>query len=123
MKMKLIDLVAVVLAGCATAENYERKLASWVGASETDLIRAWGAPQQAFDSGSSRFLTFSSHRNVFLPGTAPTVQTTFSGNTAYTNQYGGSPAMNIGMSCVTTFEVMNGRVVSWRYQGNDCKST
>ena len=110
----------VILLGCATTANYEKMLNSWVGAPELDLVRRWGPPIQSYETSGRKFLVYSNSRNIFLPGTAPTYTTTVIGNTAYTNRVGGTPAQNIGLSCQTTFEIFQERVVSWRYEGNDC---
>lgn len=123
MKKQIALLVtSVLLVACATTENYEKMLNSWVGAAELDLVRKWGPPVQSYEAGGRKFLLYQSARNVFIPGTAPTYTTRFIGNTAYTSQTAGSPAQNIGLSCKTTFELGEGHVLSWRYEGNDCKA-
>lgn len=123
MKNGLTWITVVFLVGCATTANYEAILNSWVGQREVDLVRKWGPPVQSYEAGESKFLVYSSQRNVYMPGVAPSYQTTYIGNTAYTNRVGGSPAYNIGMVCVTTFELKNDRIVSWQWRGNDCKAT
>ena len=120
---KIIQLILLaILSGCATTQNYELVLSSWVGRDEIELIRGWGPPRQTYESAGSKFLVYFSSRNVFLPGTSPTVTTTLVGNTAYTNSIGGSPNMNVGMTCQTTFESVHSRIVSWSWKGNDCKA-
>lgn len=101
---KLIFLltVAVLLAGCATTGGYERKVASFHGVTEVDLIRVLGTPQQVYDAGERRFITYSSSRFVMVP-------------TAYGN-------MGNTRSCQTTFELDKGIVVGSSWKGNDCKS-
>ncbi len=59
---------------------------------------------------------------MYLPGVAPSYQTTFVGNTAYTNSYGGSPAMNVDLSCITTFELVDNVIKTWSWRGNNCVS-
>lgn len=115
-------LAAAVLIGCATTGKYQRVLSSWVGGSEIDLVRSWGAPQQVYETGGVRFITYVKGGNVHVPAVAPTYQTTYIGNTAYTNAVGGAPAQNIQLSCQTTFEVRDGIITSWRWQGNNCVS-
>lgn len=110
------------LLGCATTAKYEKVLNSWIGSEEVELIREWGPPQQSYESGGVKFLAYTSGRNVYMPGMAPSYTTTYIGNTAYTTPVGGSPGYNMSMQCVTTFEVAQGRIVRWRWQGNDCKS-
>jgi len=118
----LLIVLANVLASCATTAGYEKLLSSWVGAQEIDLVRSWGPPIQSYETGGRKFIVYSSSRTVYLPGSAPSYQTTVIGNTAYTNAVGGSPPMNIGKSCTTTFELDGSKVVSWSYKGNDCKA-
>jgi hypothetical protein len=121
---KTLALTAILLSlsGCATTANYEKMLSSWVGASELDLVRRWGPPTQSYETGGRKFLIYSSSQDVFLPGTAPTYTTTVIGNTAYTNMVGGTPGQTLSFSCRTTFEIHDERIVSWRWQGNDCRS-
>jgi len=122
MKKLLTIFCGIFLIGCATTANYEKILNSWVGAKEIDLVRAWGAPDNQYESSGTKFLTYQRANNIYMPGTAPTYTTTMIGNTAHTTAVGGSPASNIQFFCKTTFEVKNERIVSWRWEGNGCKA-
>ena len=115
-------IALLILAGCATTANYEKMLNTWVGAPEIALYRSWGAPDSQYEAAGTKFVTFTKSGNVVMPGTSPTYQTTFIGNTAYSNAYGGSPAYNISLVCKTTFEIRNEQVVNWRWEGNQCRS-
>jgi hypothetical protein len=57
-----------------------------------------------------------------MPGSAPSYTVSTYGNTAYARPIGGTAPMNIDLSCETTFEVRNDRVVSWSWKGNNCKA-
>ena len=118
----ILVMVAILAAACATTKGYENILNSWVGLTELDLVRKWGSPQQTYEAAGHKFLAYSNRRNVFLPGAPASYQTTVVGNTAYTNAVGGSPAMNIGLSCITTFELEGEKIVRWSWKGNDCKA-
>lgn len=122
MKRIYFLLIVVFISGCASTEKYETMLKSWVGAEEVDLVRAWGPPRQVYESGGRKFITYSASRNVFIPGAAPTYTTTYIGNQAYTTPVGGYPASNVTVACTTTFELSDGRIVSWRWEGNGCKA-
>lgn len=122
MSRCLILLIAAALSACATTAGYEKILNTWIGSQEIDLVRSWGPPQQTYEVGGRRFLVYSSRRTVYLPGTAPTYQTTIVGNTAYTNAIGGSPGMAVDKTCITIFELEGTRIVSWSHKGNDCKA-
>lgn len=112
----------MLTSACATEGRYKNALNTWIGSPEINLIQSWGPPQQAYETGGHKFLVYSSNSSMFLPGSSPTYQTTVIGNTAYTNAYGGTPATNVALSCVTTFEIVNETVKNWRYQGNNCVS-
>ena len=122
MKNLTILILLFSVVACATEGKYKAILNTWVGFSEVDLIRKWGAPVNSYESGDRKFIVYSSSRNVVLPGTNPTYTTNVIGNTAYTNTYGGTPARNISMSCETTFELKNKTIVSWSFRGNNCRS-
>lgn len=120
----LLGLTVFVLfiSGCATTKGYEQIVNSWVGKSEAQLVRVWGVPAQVFNSGGRRYFVYNSSHNVYLPGTSSTYRTTFYGDTARTTSYGGSAPQTLNYQCETTFELMNGKVVFWRYKGNNCRA-
>lgn len=122
-RFKFLLLVFIAaLASCATTENYEKILSSWVGQPVANLIDKWGPPDSEFVNDSNRYLSWTKADSVFIPGTSPTYRTTLIGNTAYTNAIGGSPSYNVYRSCKTTFTVRDGYVVNWRWEGNHCKA-
>ena len=129
-KIHVLFFALAVLGGCATptptptptTANYEKIIDSWLGASEIDLIRSWGPPQRSYEAGGTKFIAYIDSRNVQIDGIAPSYQTSIIGNTAYTEPVGGTSSLNLSFSCETTFEISNGRIVGWRYQGNNCKA-
>ena len=112
----------IFLISCTSTENYEKILDSSVGSPEVELVRSWGAPQQVYETGGRRFLTYSDSRQLTMPGTAPTYQTTVIGSTAYTSAIGGTPARNVNLNCETTFEVEGSLIIAWSHRGNSCRS-
>lgn len=121
--MKKICLWLVfVLSACATTEKYEAVLKTWIGSSERELINSWGPPSSVYEVNGDKYLTYQSSRSGYVPGVAPTYQTSFIGNTAYTTSYGGTPGYSYNHHCKTTFTVSGGVINHWRYEGNSCKS-
>lgn len=119
----ILALAALALSACATTSKYEAVLASWVGSTENELVASWGPPAGLYTTpDGSRVLTYNSEGNMYLPGTAPTYQSTIIGNTVYTKPVGGVAPTNIHLSCKTNFTVVNGRITTWRWQGNNCTS-
>jgi hypothetical protein len=102
MKNGISVLLLVAASGCATTSGYQKHLASFNGAAELDVVRTWGAPQQAYEIGERKFLSYSSSRNVIVPTAHGHI-----GNT---------------LSCQTTFEIDKGVVVGSSWKGNDCRA-
>lgn len=117
----LVGLIgATLLAGCATREDFEIKLNGWLGTSEATLVAAWGPPSRFYETTDIRFLTYSNDRMAILPGSSPSYQTSMIGGMAYSTPIGGYGPLAIQLSCTITFEIRDGRVANWRYQGNNC---
>lgn len=119
-----------LLFGCTTSEKYGKLLDTWLGESEEALVSAWGPPQSLYVSpAGDRILTYASESQVFLPGTTSPSTTYISGyqsggyfsGTATTYNYSTPPTM-LNYSCVTHFTLRQGRIVNWRYEGNNCVS-
>lgn len=116
------QIIFLLLIGCATTENFENMLKTWVGASEGELIRKWGIPTNTYTLEATKFIEYYQSRGVYIPPTRPSYNTSVIGNTIYTTPVGGSPGGYIEYECKVTFELQNSIVSSWSYEGNDCKS-
>jgi hypothetical protein len=133
---KYLLLILLVLTGCATTQNYEKILSSWVGAPESALISNWGPPSSSYQiSANSKVITYMRGRNVQVGGFATTtpITTTTTGNiyggvnanyssTATSYVQSVSPVTNIAMNCSTRFTVNNGVIANWAWEGNDCRA-
>jgi hypothetical protein len=95
-KLTALILSAGLLAGCITMQDYEGIMSTWIGASEVEVVRAFGVPTSSYDSAGSRFLSFQDER-------------------VYVDMYGGGT-----LRCTTLFELRDGRVVDWSAEGNSC---
>lgn len=122
MKHFLTFGAALLLTGCATSAKYEAALDTWVGSTELELVKAWGPPMHSYETSGSKFLAYSSQRSAYMPGTSPSFTTSYVGGNAYTTTAGGTRGFNIPLSCKTTFELIEGKVSSWSYEGNACTS-
>ncbi|ARN22860.1 hypothetical protein [Piscinibacter gummiphilus] len=98
--------VATVLAlsACAAPMTYDTTLASWAGAPEEELVREWGAPLRTTEADGRRSIAFESRRIA-----------------RERSRTGDREYVNVRLSCTTTFELENGRVVEWSHRGNDCR--
>ena len=131
----ILVVFGFLVSGCATTENYEKILATWVGFHSDDLVSSWGPPQGFYKlSSGGSVLEYSRQRNMQLGGiTTTTPQTTYhSGSTSYGNLYSGSsttyvqttsPTYNINAWCKTRFTTdSSGVIFNWTWEGNDCAS-
>lgn len=115
---KIIYLVMLIFVTACT--SYQETLDSWVGATEKELIRGFGAPKNVYEIDGSRFLQFDrSGQHVVLP-TPVSYETVIVKDRAYTRSYGGSPGYVRDLYCSTTFEIIDHKVVSWSYRGTGC---
>ncbi|MFH1363320.1 MAG: lipoprotein [Candidatus Omnitrophota bacterium] len=135
MKKLVYLLVLVVLvSGCATTANYEAKLNTWVGYNESSLIASWGAPQNAYQmADGKRVIEYIQSANVPIGGyTYTKPQTTYHRGMVGGSLYSGTstqyvteqtPTYNMQLWCKTSFIIdTNGRIESWRWEGNNCVS-
>jgi hypothetical protein len=125
-KIFLTALVACILiiSGCATKEGYEKVVRSWIGSSEIELVRNWGPPTQAYETGGSKFLVYDNQGQLYIPGQAPTYHTTYYPylGTATTQAFGGTPPLLVPTRCTTVFETKDSQIVDYRFEGNKCKA-
>jgi hypothetical protein len=122
--MTRVSLLAMLLGlgACATPVGYQKKLARWLGADEVELVRSWGPPTRTYQTGGHRFMTFESRRDVYVPEVPSYFSTTTKGTRSYTTFNPGSPATTLTSRCTTTFELVNAKVTSYAFDGDDCRA-
>ena len=119
----LITLLLAVMSGCAARVN--RVMASWQGQNFSDLIAAWGPPDQTFDDGAGgKILAWTRTRSYTTPGSATTQATgsaTAIGNTAYgtaTSRTTYTPPVTYSWRVYRMFWVnKDGVVYRWAWRG------
>jgi hypothetical protein len=117
---QVLLLSSLLLVGCATTQNYEKVLDTWVGAKETELVSNWGVPDGFYESGSTKYLTYKNSSSGYVEGTPANYTTTIVGGMAYTTSSGGTSGYSYNYNCDTTFSIRNGTISSWSYKGNNC---
>lgn len=118
---KHIVLVAVAfLTGCATPEGYKKSLDIWIGDTEENLVRKWGPPKKISVVEGRRLLVYSRSRILNVPSSGPAYASV--GGKVQPVPFSGIPASAMSLSCETTFEVANEKVIAYQFQGNDCQA-
>lgn len=113
-------ILAVALLATACAPGFDRRayLSSLVGAPEAEVVRQMGVPSRTYETGGHKFLAYSEQRVDFVAG-GPFF---FGGAGFYGSRfgYGAFTPQVVERVCETTFDVAEGRVVTWALRGNAC---
>ena len=120
----LVFCVITSISGCAAIRHakYEKTLIGFVGFSEPALISSWGLPTKTDELAGKKYLTYTYSRQVHFAAMAPSYNTRCNGSSCYSTPVGGSSASDVTFFCTTTFVLESGKVISWRWRGNDCRS-
>jgi hypothetical protein len=117
-----VILLALLIAGCATAAKYQAVLNGWTGHDIKELQNAWGYPVNSFKAPNGNMVyVYSSSGSYTLPTNTTSTYNVY-GNTVYgnSNTTGGQ---TLKFWCNTFFEANeSGRIVTWRAEGNNCIS-
>lgn len=139
MKIKLALLALVcagAAAGCATTGNFKKIFDQTIGQPESALVSHMGPPQNLYVApDGTRILSYNKSSNmqlgggtVYQPVTATTTGNVYGsrgGSATYNTTTTTSvpvqqPTYNIGLSCTIHFTIVNGVIVRWRSEGNNC---
>lgn len=131
-KVAFVLIIMVLLFACATPQGYDKKLNSFLGASEADIIKKFGRPSaiKILDDNIV-ILAYTKVDDVFVPSEFYTYQ---QGDEVYGQDGLFSPFLStylfsnnpgdIGYEadyiCKTLFLLQNDKVTAWRWQGNNC---
>ena len=125
-KLTLLLLVSAGLSGCLTTEEVAARRAAaeaaraapyelWLGHSELELIRAWGVPDQFYQTAGIRFMVYVAQTIVNTPA-----QPAFPPPPATPVIPATPPRVDI-FTCTTTFEVLAERITNWQVEGDRCR--
>ncbi len=125
-------VLAMFLFACATSEKYDRKLAGWVGKTESSLVAKWGRPSatRILDNGD-KIITYTKANNVYVPseyyiynttGAQPSDTVLYS---PFMDNYDFGPysqtfGYQVEEICQTAFLIQDGIITGWKWRGNDC---
>ena len=131
-KISFILIVIFMLFACATPQRYNTELNSMIGESESDLIAKFGKPSaKKIFSDNTEIWAYTKVDNVFVPSEmynynqgdyvndtdglfSPFLDTYLFSNNP------GDIGYNAKYICKTLFMLQNGKIVAWKWQGNDC---
>ena len=132
--LSFILITAFILFACATPAKYDARLNAMIGISKTQLVDKFGQPSgvKIFANGDE-VLAYTKANNVFVPSEfylynqgalsneGDDVFSPFLYDYDY-SPYGDSFGYEVTNFCQTVFLLQQGRVVGWKWRGNDCVS-
>jgi len=126
MRLRFICLLAaMLLAACTTTENYEAQMNRWMGASEHDVVMAFGPPDKAYQLDRHTKLISYTKQDVAAFGGSG-FSTCVGSGFGYGRGFGGGcygpPAQVHVLSCESVFTLTDGKVTRLGHKGNDCRS-
>ena len=129
--LKVFLLTTALIGGCATTENYENILQSWVGLHVDELVLDRGPPQSSFElSTGDKMIEYHNVNYVYIPGYSYPVPRTINlkhpdGSVTTYSTYSEHqiPAQSYTRSCKTRFIISpDGLIKQWDWKGDDCKA-
>ncbi|MBL6457255.1 hypothetical protein JMJ55_18120 [Belnapia sp. T6] len=126
MTLRLLPLLALsLLAACAsgTTEEFDRRIATYIGRPEADVVGNLGVPSRTYDGDGRRLLQYDIFRPSSSPAIIPGIGLGFGGpgfgiGTGLGFGFGGQPD-----TCQLVFESREGRITSFNRQGRGCVAT
>ncbi len=131
--LAVLSLPLLVLAGCAGPSPAQRRLLdSMIGQPPVEVVRTFGVPTRTYATGGHDFLAYIDNESGYTPGTPGWGWGWggygwgggFGGFGGYDGfggyGFGGFPPTYYSESCQTTFEVIDGKVSSWKLHGDGC---
>jgi hypothetical protein len=128
MRKYLLLLPLAALTACASGPTLQSRMAGYIGASEQSVVQQLGVPDKQVTVNGTQYLAYD-HRDLDIePGfIGPVYGGGFYGGPFFGPGYFGGPFIDEGfpsrvseVACETTFELRNGKVISFTLRGDDC---
>ncbi len=131
-RISFVLIVIFVLFACAGTEQYNQKLNSFIGLPQSELIAKMGKPSaKKIVNDYTEVWAYTKVDKIFVPSEFYTYN---QGNEIYEEDGLFSPflstylfsnnAGDLGYEakyiCKTLFLIQEGKVIAWKWQGNDC---
>lgn len=132
-KTSLILAFGLLLGACATTAKYDSDLNSLIGKSKEALIQQMGSPSAVkMLPNGDEVIAYTKANDVYVPS-----EFYLYNQGALSNEgdlyapfldhydfspYGGAFGYTVEYVCQTAFYLQGGRVVGWKWRGNDCAS-
>ncbi len=128
---RLLLLLPLLLAACGssgTTAEFDRRIGTYVGRSEADVVANLGVPSRTYEGDGRRLLQYEFVRPSSRPAVFPSIGLGF-------GSFGGGVGVGTGLGlglggygggaegCVLVFESREGRITSFNRSGPGCTAT
>lgn len=128
---RLLVLLPLLLAACAssgTTAEFDRRIGTYVGRPEADVVANLGVPNRTYEADGRRLLQYEFARPSSRPAIFPSIGLGF-------GSFGGGVGVGTGLGlglggygggaegCVLVFESREGRITSFNRNGPGCTAT
>ncbi len=111
---RVLLVLPLLLAACATGPSLQERLAPFVGRSEGDLVAALGVPTRTYQADGRKFLQYEQRWTQVVPGS-------FYGTGPYWRVSPvWAPPVYVPRACDVTFALRQERVESFTWRGDGC---
>lgn len=118
--MRIIPLLALILAGCVTAEQVDARMGKCIGFTLSELIVEWGPPAQVLDDGEGgKIVVFDRSSNTTMLGSSYTTGSSYGyGTRTYDATTFHNPPQTINIRRSRVFFLnAEGRVIRYSWKG------
>lgn len=117
-------VLCLILCGCIhigttlpTSENYKHIMNSWLGHSKKELTDAWNIPTYDYWQQNKNYVIYVKSRIVNVAnGNRIERMPVSTQEYSFFKEDPGS----VNKTCTTIFTLIDNKVQSWRFDGNDC---
>lgn len=118
--MRLIGLFILLLgvAGCTTGPSLQSRLAAYIGAPESALVRDFGVPARQIEVKGVKYLAYQIRNQTQLTPAMPPPY--WGGGYWGPGWYAPTPQTLQTWACEATFVLVDNKVQTFYLRGNDC---
>ena len=123
----LLLLAAATACASGSPEEFDRRMATYVGRPEADLVAGMGVPNRTYEAEGRRLLQYEFASPAPGPSIAPSIGLGF-GNFGWGGGWGVGTGLGLGfggygrapLACAVVFETRDGQVLGYDRRGEGC---
>jgi hypothetical protein len=123
----LLPLVLASACSSGTSQEFDRRMSTYMGRPEADVVAGLGVPSRTYDGDGRRLLQYEFARPSSSPAILPSLGLGF-GSGSFGSGFGVGTGIGLGFggygapadTCVLVFESQQGRITGFNRNGPGC---